>query len=234
MEQAKGAYFLLLHDDDLIDDDFVENCMSSANYDTDFGIIRTGTRVINSAGSTLHETRNRVTGLSTEELFRAWFAEKTSWYLCSTLFNTKKLREAGGFQSKYNLVQDGVALVRLAAKYGRADVEDVKASFRKHPGEITFAVKVKEWCEDYLYLLDLMCDLVDENRGLIRREGMRFICRLNYNRASAIESPIKRFMTYMMVYRKFQYSFSPLQYVFSPRVLNRYRHVKKKVKSHLA
>ena len=203
--------------------------MTTANYDTSLGIITTGTRVINSIGVTLSESRNRVVGLSTDEFFRAWFAGKTSWYLCSTLYNTRRLKEIGGFRSKHNLVQDGVALVQLASKYGRADAEDVKASFRKHPGETTFAVKVRDWCEDYLTLLDLMCNLVEGNRDLIRNEGMRFLCRINYSRCRGIESPIKRFMTYLMVYRMFHYSYSPLRYFNFTHILPRIRRLKRTI-----
>lgn len=214
LKQARGAYFLLLHDDDLIDPDFVEICMKAARGSTYYGIIRTGTRVINSNGKVLNESRNSVAGLSIEDFFRGWFQGKTSWYLCSTLYNTERLREIGGFQSKRQLVQDGTAIVRLASKYGRVDVEDVKASFRKHSGELTFAAKVKDWCEDYLALLDLMCEAVDEKKDLIRMEGQRFLCRINYNRARAIKSPFEKLKTYLMVYRKFNYSESLTKYLF--------------------
>src|SRR3972149_139084 len=43
LERAKGEYFLLLMDDDLIDSDFIETCMKGVNYDINIGIIRTGT-----------------------------------------------------------------------------------------------------------------------------------------------------------------------------------------------
>ncbi|MCK4829365.1 glycosyltransferase [bacterium] len=233
LEQATGDYFLLLQDDDLIDEDFVESCMRSADYSTDVGVIRTGTRVIDSNGNVLRESQNRAGGLSTEEFFRAWFACKTSLYLCSTLYNTRWLKDIGGFQSKCNLVQDGVALVQLAARFGRVDVKDVKANFRKHPGEITFAVKVKDWCEDYLELLNLMCEVIDDNVDLVRSEGMRFLCRLNYNRASAIGSSIKRFSTYLMVYRMFDYNYSLMEYLASPRILSTVRQIKKRVRQGL-
>lgn len=234
LEQAKGAYFLLLPDDDLIDEDFVESCMKSAAYSTDLGVIRTGTRVIDSRGTVLRESQNRVAGLSTEQFFRSWFAEKTSWYVCSTLFNTKRLKEIGGLHSKRNLVQDGIALVQLASKFGRVDVEEVKASFRKHPGEITFAVKVKDWCEDYLELLNLMCEVIDDNVDLVKAEGMRFLCRLNYNRASAIGSPIKRFRTYLMVYRMFDYALTPPFHPLLSRTLHKAVYIMKSVNRQLA
>ena len=44
LNQAKGEYFLLLHDDDLIDNDFVEVCIKADQYPSDIGIIRTGMR----------------------------------------------------------------------------------------------------------------------------------------------------------------------------------------------
>ena len=69
LSQARGNYFLLLHDDDLIDGDFVEACMREANYATNIGIIRTGIRVIDSQGKVLRESPNSVAGLSTEDFF---------------------------------------------------------------------------------------------------------------------------------------------------------------------
>ena len=130
---------------------------------------------------------------------------KTVLYLCSTLFHTKRLKEIGGFKSKHNLFQDVMAEVQLVARYGRIDTKDIKASFRRHHGEMTFAVKVKDWCEDSLELLDVMCNLASENKALIRSEGMRFFSKLNYGRASAVKSPVGRFIAYMTVLNRFNY-----------------------------
>jgi glycosyltransferase involved in cell wall biosynthesis len=70
LEKAKGVFFLLLHDDDLIDSDFVETCINTVKNRTDIGIIRTGTREIDLDGNVLIETPNTSDGLSTEEFFR--------------------------------------------------------------------------------------------------------------------------------------------------------------------
>jgi glycosyltransferase involved in cell wall biosynthesis len=206
---AKGDYFLLLQDDDLIDRDFIDVCMETANYTTDIGIIRTGTRLIDSEGKVIAESTNNVVGFSTEEFFLGWFTSKTALYLCSTLFHIKRLREIGGFKSKHNLFQDVIAEVQLAARYGRIDIRDIKASFRKHHGELTFAAKVRDWCEDSLELLDLIYELASENKALIRSEGMRFFSRLNYKRASAVKSPVARFIAYMTVFKIFNYKYLP-------------------------
>jgi glycosyltransferase involved in cell wall biosynthesis len=209
LAEAKGDYFLLLHDDDLIDDDFIDVCMSAANYQTDIGIIRTGTRVIDSDGLVLRQYPNMAVGLSTEDFFRAWFACKTSLYLCSTLFNTKKLMDIGGFSSKNNLLQDVFAEVQLGARFGRVDVENVKASFRKHPEERTFSVRISEWCEDSVLLIELMCDLARSDQSILRKEAMRFLSGMNYTFASKAKSPIKRFMAYLVVFKSFNYQYAP-------------------------
>ena len=106
--------------------------METVKNRLDIGIVRTGTRVIGPDGKVLNETPNTVDGLTTENFFRAWFSRKTALYLCSTLFNTKRLREIGGFKSRHNLFEDVLAELELASKYGRIDIPDVKASFRHH------------------------------------------------------------------------------------------------------
>ena len=217
LEKAKGIYFLLFHDDDSIDADFIDICMNSAGYRTDIGIIRTGVRVIDGEGATKNECRNMAGGASTEEFFLDWFSCKTPLYLCNTLFNTSGLRGIGCFKSRTNLYQDVVAEFKLAAKYGRLDVPDVKAGFRRHPQNMGSAARVIDWCEDSLYLLDVMCDIAPSRKELLRKRGMVYFCRKNYRLTAAIRPPIRRFITYLTVYRKFDYQYSPIHFIFSRR-----------------
>ena len=218
LEQAQGEFFLLLHDDDLIDKDFIESCMKVVPASGEVGIIQTGVRVIDDHGHEIHAQNNRGTKDSTKSYFLDWFSNRSAWYLCNTLFNTKRLKELGGFKSKCNHVSDGVAIVMLAAGYGQVIIEDIKASFRKHSQEMTFAVKVMDWCQDYLFLLNKMCEVTQEDAE-VRRQGMRFFCMLNYNRAKAIRSYPKRIMTFFMVYKTFQYTYPPYSYFLSPTLL---------------
>jgi glycosyltransferase involved in cell wall biosynthesis len=207
LAKARGRYFLLLPDDDLIAPDFVETCVRASRDNPRAGMIRTGIRVIDDKGLVLWERRNDVRHLPVEEFFRGWFAGKTAWYLVSTLFDTALFREIGGFRSKHNLVQDCVAISKLAAGHGRVDVEDIKASFRQHRGEFTFAVEAVEWAEDFLDLLELMCELSPPARaGLVRQEGRRFFARLSCDRARSIESRAQRLKAYLDIWRLFGYS----------------------------
>ncbi|MBE0669590.1 MAG: glycosyltransferase family 2 protein [Anaerolineales bacterium] len=210
VNQAKGEYFCLLPDDDLIDPDFAEACLKAVNQGSEVGIIRTGTRIIDKEGKTVAEYPNRVNGSSAEDLFMAWFAGKTSPYMCSSLLNRKRLLEIGGYRSKHCLFQDVGAEFKLAARYGWVDIVGVKASFRKHSEEMTFNTKVGYWCEDSLELLDILCELVPpEKEELLRSSGLPFLANLNYNRAKAVKSLAGRIAAFFVVYRKFEYGFLP-------------------------
>ena len=203
LHESRGAFFLLLHDDDEIDRDFVETCTKAMHSSPSCGLVRTGTRIINSQGQVVGENPNLAGGLTTAELFLAWFEGRTAPYLCSTLFNTELLREAGGFRSRHNLFQDVAAHFRLAAQFGRVDVREAKASFRKHGSNATGATAIRAWCEDSIYLLSLMCRLAPEQAEEIRDRGSRFLARINYSRASAIRTPISRLKGYWVSYRTF-------------------------------
>lgn len=231
LQQAKGAYFLLLHDDDKVDGDFVATCMEAADNKTDVGIVRTGTRTIDARGNVIGEGPNRVGGLSTADFFLGWFEGTTAFYICSTLYNTGRLREIGGFASRHNLFQDDVAGVTLAARFGRVDVREIKASFRVHSGELTKLARVADWCEDSLDLLELMHGLVQDKKDEIRARGMRFFASVNYSRASSIKAPGKRIAAYFLVFRMFGYRYlPPIRMVFGSTALYRgLRRVKRKI-----
>lgn len=219
VEHANGAYFLLLHDDDLIDNDFVKVCMEAVNYNTDFGIILTGTRTINDNGEKIGEATNNVEGLSTKEFILGWFDNKVPLYLCSTLYNTRRLKEMGCFRSKKNLYEDNVALFQLAEKFGRKDVRDVKASFRRHSENSGTVASIDDWCIDSLYLLNIICDLLKDDKDMLRSRGMLYFSAQNYNRAVRIQSPVKRFYAYSIVYKQFGYSYSPIRYLLTRNII---------------
>ena len=199
VEQARGNYFLLLHDDDLIDYDFVSSCMEAVNHDANVGIILTGTRVIDEDGNVIREDANKLEGCSNTDFMMGWFHYKVPLYLCSTLYNTRRLREIGSFKSRKDLYDDGVALFQLAARLGRKDIYDVKAGFRRHSANSGSIGSISDWCEDSHYLLDIMCDLAPDDKDKIREEGIRYFCTQNYIRSTRIQSAFKRIYAYFIV-----------------------------------
>jgi len=204
IKQARGDYFSLLHDDDLMDEDFIETCMHAAAGNKDIGLIRSGLRWIDNNGKTISQVNNIADGLPLEEFFLAWFKGLIPMHLPSTLFNTRKLSEIGGFNSRHQLFNDVKAEAELAATSPRLDIPDIKASFRHHPVRTTTAASMRSWCEDSMELLDVMCDLTSGEGDAIRKEGTRFFVRHNVRLTRQIQSPWVQLRSYWTIYRYFQ------------------------------
>jgi len=219
IREARGEYFLLFHDDDLIDPDLIETCVSATRGHEPVGLVRTGTRLVDARGAILAEYPNRVGGLATTEFILGWFAGRTAMYLCSTLFNTKRLREVGGLKSKHDLFQDVGAEMRVAARFGRVDVPDVKASFRMHSNVMYPEAKIDQWCEDSLELLDVLRGLVPpDDRARVWTLGLRYFCDKMYLYASRLTSPAERLRTYWRIFGIFGYTYSPMHFLYSRNV----------------
>ncbi|HEX7003938.1 MAG TPA: glycosyltransferase [Trueperaceae bacterium] len=212
LEQARGRYFLLLHDDDRIDADFVETCMRAVANRTEVGAIRTGTRVIDDEGGVKSVKPNNCQGMTAADVFLTWFAKGTALYLCSTLFNTERLRQHGGFDSPKGLYQDVVAFANLAARYGTVDVEAPLASFRRHGENKGSSASALDWTEDSLFLLGLLCELMPDRAEELRRNGLPYLCQKCYRIARGIDSPVLRWRTYLTIYDRFERSYSPVSH----------------------
>ncbi len=232
MDLAQGDYVLVLHDDDLIDADFVESCMDAVADSTSVGLIRTGMRIIGADGAVAYERPNRaVASSSMADLMFAWFRNETAQYCCNTLYNTRALRAAGGFHSRHNLFQDALAQVKVAAAQGHAHVAGVKASWRRHDGNAGSAARARlaDWCEDSLEVMDAICALEPARAPALRREGMRFFCRMNYLAVPQIASLSERLSGYLLVARSFGFVESPLPRVYKNDVRPHLRWAKRRV-----
>ena len=195
VNQAKGRYLVLLHDDDSIDEDMVDCCIRALPVGKDVGVIFTGNRVIDEEGRVKSEVFNRGAGRSAEDFLIGWFKNETALYLCSTMFNTRYLQMNGGFHSKTNLFQDVVAEVKLAYEYGRADVYDLKGSFRRHGSNRAGDPRhLKAWIIDSLYLMHLILARATTDKDRLRELGLGFFWRKNYPMANGIESAWQRKM----------------------------------------
>jgi glycosyltransferase involved in cell wall biosynthesis len=229
LAQARGDYFLLLHDDDLIDPDFVDACMRALGDGADAGVIRTGLRVISAHGMVHREIANRGRGTDLRSFVRAWFAHETSPYCCNTLLHTKTLRAAGGFRSRHLLFQDVLAHIRVAAERPTVNVPEVKASVRRHGGNMGSAARILDWCDDSCELLDTICDLLPDEAEQLRLEGEAFFARMNYLRVLELPSLLERAAAYRTVSRTFRSGQSALTFAFRHDLRPRIRAWKRKL-----
>lgn len=217
LDQARGEYFLLFHDDDMIDIDFVEACISSLNPDQDVGVILTGNRIIDEQDQVKEEHRNESRGLAPEDFIRGWFRNTITLYLCSTLYNTARLKKIGGFSSKKNIYDDLVPTFILATKYGRQDVAEVKASFRRHSENRGSSISISEWIAESLYLLEVLYQCLPGEHRSLQDEAELYFCKKMYWYISSglvsSQSPVD----YLRVYKAYNYCYSPLSYFYEKK-----------------
>jgi len=209
LHAARGAYFLLLHDDDLIDPDFVTTCMLAANYSTQYGFIRTGARIIDNDGKYTKDEPNLVYSSDPSEMYLAWVTWKTSFYLCATLFNTEALKLIGGFHSKHNLFEDGFAIIKLSEKHPILNIVESKASFRKHEQQRTHAAGALKWSEDFRLALDMIYLQNPLRHKEIYRVGMSLFSKVSIQFALKVKNPVKRMLTIIQIAKFFPYYYWP-------------------------
>ncbi|MEX0686554.1 MAG: glycosyltransferase family 2 protein [Balneolales bacterium] len=231
VNQARGKYFLLLHDDDVIDSDFIETCMQALNDNKETGIIRSGTRIVDSKGVIQSIKPNYMKGQSSSDFLLSWFSDKTTLYLCSTLFNTKRLKEIGGFVTPTFLFNDVSAMLKLADNYGRVDTSYVKASFRRHETNWGSGNKAEDWLTDSIYIYNLVKDMNLHEKDLIVRKAQYFFSRKCYSYVPSISSPIQRLFIYLTIYSKFSFRYSPFAYLYNAKIRPRlnFQKVKRKI-----
>lgn len=209
IDNANGDYFLMYHDDDQIDRDFIETCVKAAEYKKDVGLILTGARVIDEHGTVLREKENEAQGLPFDDFLLLWFQKGITLFLCSSLFNTNVLRKANGFNPKYDRYCDVAAELLCAFYKGRVDVRECKASFREHANSATSGSTLNSWCKSALELVDLAYSLAPAKANEIKHVGIPSSADRVYRYASEAESKIDQIKGYWRVYKGFGYRYPP-------------------------
>jgi glycosyltransferase involved in cell wall biosynthesis len=209
---ARGEYILLLHDDDLIDSDFVETCMRAINYRNDIGIIITGSRIIDATGRYVTGKENTGENVPGVDFLLMFYQKKIHFFLCCVLFNTEYLKEIGGIKKEYNKLADAAAEFQIIARYRRVDVPEIKASFRSHNDSLGKTSNIAVWCDDYLRLLDLACKLANGKIGLMRKYGMNSSADRMYRYSiERVPTKLEKIKSFYIVWKKFNYRYYPSQ-----------------------
>jgi glycosyltransferase involved in cell wall biosynthesis len=220
---ARGDHFLLFHDDDMIDEDFIEVCLNALPVGRSVGTIHTGVRIIDEHDQVREEHLNNAAGCGPAEFIHGWFNGLTALYLCNTLYNTAQLKALGGFHSRKNLLNDLISTFTLSTRFGRVDVPDVKASFRRHSDNRGSKIPVRDWIVDSLQLLEVFCELLPEDCSSLRQAGKRYLCRKMYRHAARSPTRSQRLVDYLRAYRAFDYSLSPISHFYAGRIRHRFR-----------
>ena len=207
VDEARGDFFLMLHDDDRIDPDMVATCMEAVDTPEGVGYVRTGNRLIDEAGNGIEAHPNDAAGTSGVEAVLEWMRCQNFWALSSTLYETAALREAGGLNPPdFPLTCDCYATSYIALHVGGIELRPIRASFRVHGGELGENTDPRKWMDEWKRLHQQIVSWADsaEDRVQLEREGAQFFSRLCYQYANRMEgwARLKGFMSVFAHYRK--------------------------------
>ena len=212
LDLATGAYFLLLHDDDLLDPGFVARAVAAIG-DRRPGVALAGVRIIDGEGGVNSEVASPPDGLGGAGLFAAWFERRLSFYFCSTLFHTESLRALGGFSTPEGLFQDVVAIARLASRAGYVGVPGAGGSFRRHDANRGGASHAMRWVRDSEHLLAVLRDEFPQEAERLVGLGNGYLAAKCYRYVASVRSPIERVRLYREIDRRFEHAYAPHAYL---------------------
>jgi glycosyltransferase involved in cell wall biosynthesis len=212
LEKAQGTYFLMLHDDDSIDPEFISVCMKKVGYRHDAGIIITGSRIIDANGKITIEKANHCEDLNEYEFIVSWYEKKVHLFFCSILFNTEKLKKIGGFNQQYRYLIDAAAELEMIVRTRRVDVRDVLATFRAHNASFGKKSKIAQWCDDNIKVLLLACSLMEgeHDTKYLYRLGMKSSADRMYRYAvERVPNKVEKIKSFFVVWQKFGFRYLP-------------------------
>lgn len=207
VDAAEGDFFLMLHDDDRIDADFVETCVSALPQSSGVGYVRTGTRLIDAEGTATETFPNGAAGTSGVQAVLEWMQSSNYWTFSSTLYETDVLRQTGGIDVPgFPLTCDCHATARIALRGGGVEIEPVKASFRLHEENITNKVDALDWIDEWhrLHKAILSWAPTEHDRRMLSKHGRRFFSMLSYQFASDIAGRMPRLRAQLSVLARFR------------------------------
>lgn len=204
LDAARGEFICMLHDDDLIDPDFLETCVAALADEPDAGYVMTGLRTIDADGQVLRDFPNRIVGPQGEAYVEAWLQRRAYWYFANMLIRTDALRGLEDAFSRYHLASDCANIARLALAHRGVTVQDVKASCRLHDEKLTRAAEVSGWVDEYRALRnELVRSAADDWKERLRVGANDFFSKICYDHAERIPSRLRQVLVMIRIYFTF-------------------------------
>jgi glycosyltransferase involved in cell wall biosynthesis len=143
VKAARGEYFLLLSDDDILEPDAVETMVARFKSQPSAGFVFCRGSVIDSNGAEVIPGKAAKSTLSAEEVMLGFFQSELDLWPCSILFRLKDLE--GGYSEQFPLGADAAVWMRIVAKQGTAIfVNRMLTRYRVHRNT-TATVGIHPW-----------------------------------------------------------------------------------------
>ena len=161
LEEARGNYFLLLSDDDILESNAIESMVSRFETNPSLGLVFCRGVVIDTHGHEVIPGQAAKPVLSAEEMMLGFFRSELDLWPCAILFRRSDVYP--GYSAEFPLGADTAVWMRVVAKYGRAGfISDPLTRYRVHQNT-TSTVGFHAWRDDNLRLATYAAELLDSS-----------------------------------------------------------------------
>jgi glycosyltransferase involved in cell wall biosynthesis len=149
LQSARGDYFLLLSDDDLLEPLAVESMVLRFKSEPAVGLVCCRGAIIDSDGQELMLGKSAALQLTADEMIAGFFRSELDLWPCSLMFRRSDLSE---YLERFALGADAAVWIDLVTKYGvAAFVPQVLTRYRVH-ANATARTPLSKWYSENLQL----------------------------------------------------------------------------------
>ncbi len=117
LKEARGSYFLLLSDDDILEPHAIEQMVSVFDSNPSAGCVFCGGSIIDSEGRQIMPGKGAKAQLSAEEMILGFFRSELDLWPCAILFRLGDIEQ--GYPDEFPLGADAAAWMQAVARHGR-------------------------------------------------------------------------------------------------------------------
>jgi glycosyltransferase involved in cell wall biosynthesis len=175
LKHATGEWFLLLSDDDYLEEQAAEKLVGALEWSEDperIGMVYCRTWEVDR-----HDRKRSIDPIpplreEARDFALQYFLGNRKMHPCSTLLRTADLRQIGGYtQDSVVLAVDAMVWSRILLKRGLiAGVADALSSYRIHPARTTTSHQTEVWQKDIERLIELWSQAFHDSSAAVRHQ----------------------------------------------------------------
>lgn len=171
LSQARGEFFLLLSDDDIVKPDYCAS-MIQLLKDPEVGAASCGLEFIDETSSVFWSVSPSIPFESPAAALLAIFRRKRVLLPCATMLRTLDLRKIGGYDSDFGNWADMKAWLEVSSSYSKIAYDPRKlAQYRERPQSLTKTVNDVAWRDSISKTVKLAGDLFPSQSQEILEKG---------------------------------------------------------------
>ncbi|MDA3780762.1 MAG: glycosyltransferase family 2 protein [Bacteroidales bacterium] len=161
LSKAKGEYFLLMGDDDVLEPNYLSNFLDVIDQNAEYNVFHCQTIIINSTGEEIAKTPKLPNYESTLVFMSQRIVNSRPQYISDFVYKTEVLKGIGGFfYLPLAQMSDDITAYSCSHPMGMANVKEYVFKYRKHNTTISSTgselmslqaiQKARFWIDDFL------------------------------------------------------------------------------------